>query len=240
MKLIFKISCLTIMCCVTSAQTCLICVDGTVPQHSDTLLKFFPGTLPQNEYTCKELHFLGMYNDGNVITPEICTFLVKLASFSCGCHGEEADQGTNISKRSETQTMDVTVTGASNDVILSSTVVATKTANSTSTILTSSTNPTTTPSLPSQPDASYFPSSIPSTIKRSTLAPSFSPYSTRHTLTSIEMDIEETVTDHNYNEVTDHSLLMEIFQKLKVFLFHFENDEKPNQLPKSFGKLRGM
>ena len=58
--------CFTMMFSGSFAQMCSICEDGAMPQNSDTLLKFFPGTLPQTEYTCKELHFLGVYNDHNV------------------------------------------------------------------------------------------------------------------------------------------------------------------------------
>jgi hypothetical protein len=245
MKLISKVICATIIYGVSSAPTCLICEDGSVPQYSDTLLKFFPGTLPQTEYTCKELHFLGMYNDGNIITPEICSFLVKLASFSCGCRGGKIDQDASMSQQSETQTMDVTITGSSNDVILSSTLVTNKAINSTGTAPTISTNPTTAPSLSARSSVSDFPSSNPTMGTEGTLVPSLSPDSERHSDTSIELvsedvNIDETVSDENNHEVPYYAMLMEIIQKLNIFLLNVEEDEKLNLLPSNYGKLRGM
>jgi hypothetical protein len=236
MKLIFMVIYVSIMCGVSAAQTCLICEDGAAPQYSDVLLKFFPGTLPQTEYTCKELHFLGMYNDGNVITPEMCTFLVRLASFSCGCHGGVTDQRTNF-QNGDTQAMDVTATGASNDVILSSTFVANQSANSTA--FTSSTNPTTAP-MPTQSDRSDFPSSNPTMKVGGTMAPSFSPHSTRHSVPSENSNSEKKMADPSDNAAAYHSMLMEIIQKLKNVLLNFEQDESSNVLPTNHGKLRGM
>jgi hypothetical protein len=106
--------------CFSSAQICSICEGGAVPRDSDVLLKFFPGLLPQAHYTCKELYFLGLYNDGTIITPEICHSLIRLASFSCGCGDDEEDQSTKVSMLSSPQDMDVTVAGTSNDTIFSS------------------------------------------------------------------------------------------------------------------------
>ena len=237
--------CFTMMFSGSFAQMCSICEDGAMPQNSDTLLKFFPGTLPQTEYTCKELHFLGVYNDRNVITPEICTFLVRLASFSCGCRGNGVDQDTKMPQKVETQVVDVTVNGASNDVILSSTFVSTQTANLTKVPLPSSTIiPTTTP-LPAQSETSDIPSSNPTMDKDSTLTPSISPFSMRNSVTSMELDNENfstvgNATDQNGNEAIYRSMLMEIFQKLNSFFSHLEIMEKPNPLPTNYGKLRGM
>lgn len=240
MKLLSTVVCFSIMFGVSSAQTCLICEDGSVPQYSDTLLKFFPGTLPLTEYTCKELHFLGMYNDGKIITPEICTFLVRLASFSCGCRGDEAGTDENMSQKSETQIMDVTVSGSSSDVILSSTFVTNKDANLTKTAVpTYRSNPTTAPLMSLQSDfVSDFPSSNPTMDSGGTLAPSFSPYSTE--VISENFFIEEKLTDQNESEVAYHSTVLDIIQKLKNFLLRFEKDEKLNILPNKYGKLRGM
>ncbi len=225
---------------VSSARMCSICEDGAVSRKSDVLLKFFPGTLPQNEYTCKELHFLGMFDDGKVISPDICASLVRLASFACGC-GNEDDQRANISKSNEPQDIDVTVTGASNDVIVSSTFVASQPVNSTKAMnaakAATSTTPTMTPS-PKQADMSDFPSSNPSMAKKTSF-PSVSPTS-KSELDDENFKFEEETNDGSGDEIDYRSMLMESFDMLKSFLFPLEPDEEPNKAPANHGKLRGM
>ena len=236
---------LTIMSSGSSARMCSICEDGTVPRKSDVLLKFFPGTLPQNEYTCKELHFLGMFDDGEVISPDICTSLARLASFACGC-GNEDDQRANSPVRNEPQDIDVTITGASNDVIVSSTFVESPTVNSTKTMnaaKAASTTPTMTPS-PKQDDISDFPSTSPSMAKETSF-PSVSPTSKKHKLRSSESNddnfkLEEETNDGSGDDIDYRSILMEIFDLLKSFLFPGEHNEEPHHAPANQGKLRGM
>jgi hypothetical protein len=68
-----------------SAHLCPICHDGSYPRYDDALLFIYPGYLPQSQYTCKELYYLGNYP--GAIDDSICDALVIIAANPCGCDG---------------------------------------------------------------------------------------------------------------------------------------------------------